>query len=171
MTQPKTQWTTERAFHRIWTTGSIDEDWASWPDCLTPDVMYVERVLGTMHGREAVRTWITDLMAVRGDVHAVLNWYQVKGERVVLNMTNRYDHPDPAGAPVDFGGSSVLEHAGGGLFSYEEDYWDTTGAKLAHEQFTSAVSTSGGKGLEGGRYEQLEAELRVQNHAVLTAGG
>jgi len=162
---------TEQAFHRIWTTGSIEEDWAAWPDHLTQDVLYVERVFGTMHGREAVRAWITELMAVRGDVHAVLNWYQVKGDRVVLDMTNRYYHPDPAQDPIDFAGLSVLVHAGDGLFGYEEDYWDTTGAKRAYEQFTAAVAEHGGKGLGGGRLEALEAERRAQNHAVLSAGG
>ncbi|MCW2601337.1 MAG: SnoaL-like domain protein [Frankiales bacterium] len=161
----------EQAFHRIWTTGSVEENWAAWPDCLTEDVLYVERVFGTMHGREEVRTWITDLMAVRGDVHAVLNWYQVKGDRVVLNMTNRYYHPDPAGDPLDFGGISVLEYAGDGLFGYEEDYWDTTGAKLAYEQFTEAVDRQGGKGLGNGRLAALEAERKAQNHEVLRLGG
>ncbi len=161
----------EAAFHRIWTTGSIDEDWAAWPDCLTPDVLYVERVFGTMHGREAVRAWITELMAVRADVHAVLNWYLVKGDRVVLNMTNRYYNPDPAGDPFDFGGISVLEYAGGGLFGYEEDYWDTTGARRAYEEFTDAVGRQGGKGLGGGRLAALEAERKAQNHAVLRDGG
>lgn len=162
---------TEDAFHRIWTTGCIDEDWAAWPDCLTEDVLYIERVFGTMHGREAVRTWITGLMAVRGDVHAVLNWYMVKGDRVVLNMTNRYYNPDPAGDPIDFGGISVLEHAGDGLFGYEEDYWDTTGAKLAYEQFTEAVTRRGGEGLGGNRLAALEAERKAQNHEVLQRGG
>ena len=161
----------EEAFHRIWTTGSIDEDWASWPDCLTEDVLYVERIFGTMHGREAVRSWITELMAVRADVHAVLNWYLVKGDRVVLNMTNRYYNPDPVGDPLDFGGISVLEYAGDGLFGYEEDYWDTTGARLAYEQFTDAVSRHGGKGLDGGRFAALEAERKAQNHTVLRRGG
>lgn len=162
---------TEQAFHRIWTTGSIDENWAAWPDCLTEDVLYVERIFGTMHGREAVRAWITELMAVRGDVHAVLNWYLVKGDRVVLNMTNRYYNPDPAGDPIDFGGISVLEYAGGGLFGYEEDYWDASGAKTAYQQFTALVAEHGGKGLGDGRFEALEAERKASNHEVLKRGG
>jgi hypothetical protein len=161
----------EGAFHRIWTIGSIDENWVAWPDCLTEDVLYVERVYGTMHGREAVRAWITSLMAVSSDVHAVLNWYLVQGDRVVLNMTNRYYNPDPAGDPIDFGGISVLEYAGDGLFGYEEDYWDTTGSKLAYEQFTEAVAKQGGKGLGNGRFAALEAERKQQNHAILRQGG
>ena len=64
----------QAAFEAIWTTGAIDEDWERWPDHLTEDVLYVERVFGTMHGRDQVRTWITELMAVRSDVHAVLRY-------------------------------------------------------------------------------------------------
>jgi hypothetical protein len=162
---------TEQAFHRIWTTGSINEDWARWPDHLTEDVLYVERVFGTMHGREAVRSWITELMAVRTDVHAVLNWYIVKGDRVVLDMTNRYYHPDPGQPPIDFAGLTVLGYAGDGLFGYEEDYWDAAGAKTAYQQFTAAVAEHGGKGLENGRYDDLEAERKASNLEVLQRGG
>ena len=57
------------------------------------DPDYVERFFGTMHGRDAVRAWITDLMVVRADVHAVLDWYVVKGRRVILSMQNRYEGP------------------------------------------------------------------------------
>jgi hypothetical protein len=155
------------AFKAIWTTGSVNEDWAHWPDHLTEDVLYVERIFGTMHGREAVRTWITDLMAVRADVHAVLNWYVVSGDRVVLDMTNRYYHPDPAQAPIDFAGLTVLQYGGAGLFKYEEDYWDAAGAKTAYERWSKAVEAWGGKGLENGRLERLEAARKQQNHAVL----
>ena len=158
------------AFHGIWTTGAVDEDWERWPEHLTEDVLYVERIFGTMHGREAVRAWITDLMAVRGDVHAVLNWYVVSGDRVVLDMTNRYYHPDPDADPIDFAGLTVLQYAGDGLFGYEEDYWDARGAKVAHQRFTEAVERCGGRGLENGRLEALEAERKAQNHAVLAAG-
>jgi hypothetical protein len=162
---------TEEAFHQIWTTGIIEEDWERWPDHLTEDVLYVERIFGTMHGRDQVRAWITTLMAARADVHGVLNWYMVKGDRVVLDMTNRYYHPDPSQPPIDFAGLTVLEYAGDGLFGYEEDYWDTNGAKAAYEEWTAAVEAHGGKGLENGRFEQLEAERKAQNHAVLQRGG
>lgn len=161
----------EQAFQRIWTVGSVDEDWEAWPDLLTEDVHYVERVFGTMHGRAEVRAWITSLMAVRGDVHAVLDWYVVKGSRVVLNMLNRYYHPDPACPPIDFAGLTVLGYAGDGLFSYEEDYWDTAGAKRAYEEFTAAVERCGGRGLEGGRLEELQAARRADTLEVFAHGG
>lgn len=160
----------EDAFRGIWTTGSIDEDWERWPDHLTEDVLYVERVFGTMHGREAVRRWITDLMAQRADVHAVLNWFLVKGDRVVLDMTNRYHHPDPSQPPIDFAGLTVLQYGGNGLFRYEEDYWDTRGAAQAYEQWSTAVQAWGGKG-DARRLAELEAARKADNHAVLAGGG
>ena len=161
----------EQAFHQIWTTGCIEEDWEHWPDHLTEDVHYVERIFGTMHGRDAVRTWITELMAVRADVHGVLNWYIVKGDRVVFDMTNRYYHPVDGEPPIDFAGLTVLGYAGNGLFSYEEDYWDANGARTAYEQWSAAVTAHGSKGLESGRFEELETERKAQNHAVLKRGG
>jgi hypothetical protein len=159
------------AFRAFWTTGSLDEDWERWPDHLTEDVHYVERFFGTMHGREAVRAWITSLMTQRADVHAVLEWWLVKDRRVVLSMQNRYYSPDPERPPIDFAGLTVLEYADDGLFGYEEDYWDLAGAKRAYEQFTAEVERCGGRGLDGGRYEQLEAERRAQTLAVLAQGG
>ena len=161
----------EEAFQRDWTTGSLNEDWARWPDHLTPDVHYVERFFGTMHGRDEVRAWITQLMVVRADVHAVLDWYVVKGRRVVLSMQNRYYAPDPAKRHIDFAGRTVLEYAGDGLFGYEEDDWDLAGAKTAYEQFTAEVERCGGRGLEDGRLERLEAERRAATLEVFARGG
>lgn len=161
----------ERAFHACWTTGSLDEDWAAWPDHLTQDVHYVERVFGTLHGRPAVRSWITELMALRTDVHAVLEWYLVKGRRVVLSMQNRYYAPDPAGEHIDFAGLSVLEYAGNDLFGYEEDYWDVAGARTAYERFTAEVERCGGRGLENGRFERLQAERRAATLEVFASSG
>lgn len=161
----------EAAFQRLWTVGSLDEHWQAWPDLLTEDVHYVERFFGEMHGREAVRVWITGLMRERSDVHAVLDWYMVKGNRVVLNMQNRYYNPDPAGAPFDFPGLTVLEYAGDGLFGYEEDYWCVRTAKRCHGAFTEAVQRCGGRGLGGGRLEALEAARRADTLAVFARGG
>lgn len=161
----------EVAFHAILTAGITDEDWLRWTEHLTEDVHYVERVFGTMRGRAQVRAWITDLMAARADVHGVLNWYVVKGDRVVFDMTNRIYHPDPSRPPLDFAGLTVLRYGGDGLFCYEEDYWDAKGAERAYAEFVRAVDEQGGRGLGGGRLERLEAERKAHNHAVLQRGG
>ena len=161
----------EAAFRLHWTTGSIDEDWAAWPDRLTEDVVYVEHVYGEMHGREEVRSWIVGLMVQRSDVHAVLDWYVISGRRLILNMTNRYYNPDPGGAPFDFPGLTVLGYDGDGLFGYQEDYWSQRLAKVAYLSWTAAVEECGGKGLDGGRLEELEQERRRQNLAALARSG
>ena len=158
------------AFHAIWTTGSTNEDWEAWVEHLTPDVEYVERVFGTMHGRDAVRTWITELMAVRSDVHAVLNWWILAGDRVVFDMTNRYYHPDPSQPHVDFAGLTVLSYGGNGLFKREEDYWDAAGAKAAYERWDAACRAWGGTGLENGRLEQLQKQRIADNLDTLRSG-
>ena len=43
--------------------------------------------------------------------------------RVVVYMQNRRDHPDASQPPIDFPGITVLQYAGNGKFSLEEDFW------------------------------------------------
>ncbi|MDX6218529.1 MAG: hypothetical protein QOJ48_210 [Frankiales bacterium] len=157
------------AFHDFWTTGSTNEDWVHWVDHLTPDVEYVERQLGTMQGRDAVRTWITELMAVSSDVHAVLNWYIVAGDRVVFDMWNRYFHPDPAKPPIDFAGLTVLSYAGDGLFKREEDYWDQATAKTAYVEWSAACREWGSNG-DPDHLAGLDAQRRADQLESLASG-
>jgi hypothetical protein len=157
------------AFHDFWTTGSTNEDWVHWVDHLTPDVEYVERQLGTMQGRDAVRTWITELMAVSSDVHAVLNWYIVAGDRVVFDMWNRYFHPDPAKPPIDFAGLTVLSYAGDGLFKREEDYWDQATAKTAYVEWSAACREWGSNG-DPDHLAALDAQRRADQLESLASG-
>ena len=161
----------EAAFHHFWTIGNLDENWPAWPALFTEDVRYIEHIYGEMRGRAAVTAWITKLMAQHRDVHAVIDWYMIRGARVVVNMQNRYYHPDPGSTPLDFPGITILEYAGDGLFQYEEDYWCVRTAKQCHAAFQSAVESAGGRGLEGGRFEALEAERRAAALAVFARGG
>jgi hypothetical protein len=161
----------EAAFQHFWTVGNVDENWDAWPALFTEDVRYFEHVYGEMHGRAAVARWISELMASNRDVHAVIDWYMIRGRRVVVNMRNRYYNPDPAGAPFDFPGISILEYAGDGLFGYEEDYWCVRTAKQCHADFHGAVARCGGRGLENGRFEALEAARRAETLAVFARGG
>jgi hypothetical protein len=161
----------EGAFQRFWTIGNLDENWAAWPACFTDDVHYIEHVYGEMRGRDAVTAWITELMTRNRDVHAVIDWYMIRDRRVVVNMQNRYYNPDPAGAPFDFPGITILEYGGDGRFRYEEDYWCVRTAKKCHADFHAAVERCGGRGLDGGRFEALEAARRADALAVFARGG
>lgn len=114
----------EQAFRAYWRAGAVEEDWDRWVECFTPDVVYVEHILGDKHGREEVRAWIKPIMAEFGELYTVYEWHVCDPSgRVVVYMQNRRDHPVVGEAPIDFPGITVLEYAGGGQFSREEDFW------------------------------------------------
>lgn len=122
----------ENAFRHFWQTGMIREDWNAWADLFTGDVVYYERVLGTMRGRETVRNWIVPLMEQYGEIYGVYDWHEVDASgRVVFRMVNRRDHPSGTGT-LDFPGITVLQYAGDMQWSSEEDYW---AEKLGVAQF------------------------------------
>ena len=122
----------EEAFRNFWYAGMIREDWNAWADLFTEDVVYYERVLGTMHGRETVRNWIVPLMEQYGEIYGVYDWHEIDPSgRVVVRMINRRDHPSGEGA-LDFPGVTILQYAGHNRWSMEEDYW---AEKLGIQQF------------------------------------
>ena len=113
----------ESAFRHFWQVGMIREEWNAWASLFTEDAVYYERVLGTLHGRDAIRAWIIPLMEQYGEVYGVYDWHQVDPSgRVVFRMINRRDHPSGRGV-MDFPGITVLQYAGDGQWSAEEDYW------------------------------------------------
>jgi SnoaL-like domain len=117
----------EAAFEKYWNLGAVSENWDVWCDeCFTTDVNYIERVLGSKHGREAVRAWIKPTMAEYGEIYTAYEWHMIDGDRVVVYMQNRRDNPEPGMPPIDFPGITVLEYAGNGQFSSEEDFWSLT---------------------------------------------
>lgn len=122
----------EEAFRQFWHTGMIREDWNAWADLFTEDVVYHERVLGTMRGRETIRQWIVPLMEQYGEIYGVYDWHVAEPNgRVVFRMINRRDHPSGQGV-LDFPGITVLQYAGDNRWCAEEDYW---AEKLGVQQF------------------------------------
>ncbi len=39
------------------------KDWALWANLFTEDAVYIEHAYGEMRGRDAIREWITKVMA------------------------------------------------------------------------------------------------------------
>ena len=115
----------EAAFRNYWELGAVGEDWDAWCDeCFTEDVTYIEHILGNKQGREAVRAWIKPTMEEYGAIYTAYEWHMVAADgRVVVYMQNRRDHPDASQPPIDFPGMTILQYAGGGKFSLEEDFW------------------------------------------------
>jgi hypothetical protein len=87
-------------------------------------VHYVEHILGVKEGREAVRRWIKPTMEEDGEIYTAYEWHMVEPSgRAVVYMQNRRDNPEPGAPPIDFPGITILQYAGDGKFSLEEDFW------------------------------------------------
>ena len=121
----------EEAFLEYWRLGAVGEDWPAWADLFTEDATYIEHVLGTMHGRDEIRQWIVKTMDDYSELYTAYEWHMVDGNRVVVYMQNRRDDPDPTKPPIDFPGVTILDYAGDGKWSKEEDYWSVPGANRA----------------------------------------
>lgn len=130
----------EEAFLQYWRLGAVGEQWEAWADLFTEDALYVEHVLGTMHGRDEIKRWIVDIMNQYSELYTVYEWHMVEGNRVVVYMQNRRDDPDPSQPPIDFPGITILDYAGDGKFSKEEDYWSVPGANRAGKRYAERVA-------------------------------
>jgi limonene-1,2-epoxide hydrolase len=130
----------EAAFRTYWQLGAVGEDWDTWCDtCFTDDVMYIEHVLGNRQGREEVRAWIKATMADYGEIYTAYEWHMVGDDgRVVVYMQNRRDNPALGAPPIDFPGMTVLQYAGNGQFSLEEDFWSLTEGSATFKQYVEA---------------------------------
>jgi hypothetical protein len=131
----------EHAFRKYWALGAVGEDWDAWCDeCFTTDVQYIEHILGEKRGREAVRAWIKPTMEEYGEIYTAYEWHMVSDDgRVVVYMQNRRDNPEPGAPPIDFPGMTVLQYAGDGKFSLEEDFWSLTEGTRTMKQYEAAL--------------------------------
>lgn len=129
----------EQAFRRYWRTGAVGEDWDAWAELFTEDADYVEHVLGSLKGREAIRGWIKPIMAQYGEIYTAYEWHTVDADagRVMVYMQNRRDHPSGSGV-IDFPGITILDYAGNGQWKREEDFWAVPGATRATEEYEAA---------------------------------
>ncbi len=128
----------EGAFRRYWRTGAVGEDWAGWSALFTEDADYHERVLGSMKGREAIHRWIVPIMDKYCELYTAYEWHMVdESGRAVVYMQNRRDHPSGEGV-IDFPGITILQYAGDGRWSSEEDYWAVKVSTEAYKAYREA---------------------------------
>jgi hypothetical protein len=129
----------DAAFRTYWQTGAVGENWDAWAELFTEDALYVEHVLGNLHGQEGIRNWIKPIMAQYGELYTVYEWHSVDAElgRVIVYMQNRRDHPAGEGV-FDFPGITILDYAGNGQWSKEEDYWAVPAAQQMTEAYEAA---------------------------------
>lgn len=102
-------------------------DWNIWAQVFTEDAHYIEHAYGEMHGREAIRDWITKVMAPFPHMTFPQDWWVLDEERdaIVFQCQNRLAHPtDPDGEPFQFPNWSRLVYGGNGLWKSEEDIYN-----------------------------------------------
>jgi ketosteroid isomerase-like protein len=130
----------EAAFHRFVAAGDSG-DWSAWADLHTEDCHWVEHHYGTIVGRDAIRAKITELMAPVPMMQFPVEWHVIDGNRVVFYPWQVF--PDPAGgdAVYRFGCVTILEYAGDGQWSRQEDVYNPTEG----EQVVMAWLAAGGQ--------------------------
>lgn len=111
----------EREFRHYYMTGPVMEDWAGWADLFTDDAEYFDHYYGTFTGPDEIARYVEGTMAASPMVYTVLKWYAIDGDRVVYECVNRADNPEPGAPPIDFPSFQIVDYAGSGKWSREED--------------------------------------------------
>jgi ketosteroid isomerase-like protein len=99
-------------------------DWNAWADLHSEDGIWVEHHLGTMRGREAIRELILKVMKPVPMMRFPVAWHVIDGSRVVFYPWQVLPDPKGEGADYRFGCVTILEYAGDGLWSYQEDLYN-----------------------------------------------
>lgn len=113
-------------------------DWEAWADLHTVDGVWVEHHLGTFQGRDAIKRAIVDVMAMApSDMRFPVEWVAFDGDRVVYYPWQELPHPS-GGEPFRFGCVTVLQYAGDGLFSYQEDLYNPNEGERVFTEWIAA---------------------------------
>lgn len=113
----------EEAF-RAFVAAGDDGDWDRWADLHTVDCEWHECNYGIIRGRDAIKAKINEVMAPVSMMQFPVEWVVIEGNRVVYYPWQVM--PDPAGgdAVFRFGCVTILEYAGNGEFSRQEDMYN-----------------------------------------------
>lgn len=113
-------------------------DWNAWADLHTVDGVWFEHHLGVFRGREAIRTAIVDVMKqAPSSMCFPVEWVLIDGNRVVYYPWQVLPHPS-GGEDIRFGCVTILEYAGDGQFSYQEDVYNPADGVKAFGEWIAA---------------------------------
>ena len=118
-------------------------NWASYADQFTEDARYVEHEYGTYEGREAIREWIVATMATVSGMSFPIEWYVIDGNRVIMYCWNVFDPLPGMSGEYKFAVATILEYAGNGQWSLEEDIYNEKEAEQVIARFVTDATAAG----------------------------
>jgi hypothetical protein len=130
----------EAAFRHYFLTGPVYEDWVAWSRLFTPDAVYTDRFWGTFHGPDEIARFLDGTMSFAPHVYSVLAWYVIDGNRVVYQVMNRADNPEPGGPPIDFPSMQEIRYAGDGRWASENDWWVVNDMKVFNQAYQAQAA-------------------------------
>jgi hypothetical protein len=133
----------EAAFRHYFLTGPVLENWAAWADLFTDDAVYVDHYYGAFHGPAEVKKFLESTMGYAPHVYSPLEWFNIDQDRIVYKVWNRADNPDPHGPPAQFPSLQVIQYAGSGKWSSEEDMWTVKEMKQFNVDYAAMCEAAG----------------------------
>ena len=115
-------------FQRTVAEIAVSRDWDRYAELFTEDADYIEHALGTMRGREEIRTWIWRTMASFPGSHMTgfpSLWHVVDAPtgRVICEVDNPMRDPGDS-THITATNITILTYAGDGRWSREEDVYN-----------------------------------------------
>jgi len=108
--------------HKLRDKASAGEiGWEAMVDMFTDDATYIDPAWGRYKGRDSIRQFLRDSMQGLKDWKFPTDWYVIEGNRVISRFRNRLPGRRADGTYYDVPGVSIIEYAGNGKFSFEED--------------------------------------------------
>jgi uncharacterized protein (TIGR02246 family) len=116
------------------------QDWSAYCDIFTDDAVYIEHEMGTFQGREAIREWLVPCMEPLVGWEYPIQWQVIDADagRVVFYWLNILPNPDGRAEPYQFAGVSILDYAGDGRWSRQEDIYNMKECEAAMADWFAA---------------------------------
>jgi hypothetical protein len=129
------------AAYRAFVAAGDAGDWDHWADLHTVDCQWHECNYGVIEGRDAIKAKINELMAPVPMMQFPVEWVVIDGNRVVYYPWQVMPDPTGGDAVYRFGCITVLEYAGNGEFSRQDDMYNPAEGERVIREWMKAGGT------------------------------